>query len=193
MDSPPGRVAGAPGARPAALAGKWPGNPALDRPCPVVRHDPSPGRAARHRLGPVRVCSAAAEQHGAEQHGAELLRDDREADGRLLPEEPAQAAHSTGWGEALRRSHRAGMDPVGADVGAPTTVHVDGAAFCGPVLHAAPRGEVAVRVFDGVRLPAGHPAFFELSRTRTGSPDFSRADAGGRRTPHRATAARTAR
>ncbi|MFE7564888.1 hypothetical protein ACFU74_35040, partial [Kitasatospora sp. NPDC057500] len=112
--------------------------------------------------------------------------------GAGLPEEPAEAAHTTEWDEALRRGHHAGVDPAGEDVGAPS-LHVDGAAPFGPVLNAVPRGAEAVRAFDGVRPTAGHPAFFELKHARTGPPDFSRASAGGRRTPRRATAARTAR
>jgi hypothetical protein len=85
----------------------------------------------------------------------------------------ADAAGSEEYDAQLRTSTDQALVPVGVDgVGTPI-VHVDGAAFFGPVLNAVPLAQAALRLFEGVRLLAGSPEFFELKRTRTSPPDLS--------------------
>ncbi len=88
-----------------------------------------------------------------------------------LPAALADAAQSDEFDAALEASHRAGMDPVGDDVGTPV-IHYNGKAIFGPVVTPAPKGEAAGRLWDGVLLCTGTEGFFELKRTRDQRPSF---------------------
>ena len=138
--------------------------------------------------GPVRVAIAAAQTQGDQillplytALGNRIHLEGRAIDRQLieealdevgLPTSLADAADSTAYDEDLKKSHHAGMDQVGMDVGTPV-ISVDGVAFFGPVVTPAPKGEDAGRLWDGVVLVASTPGFFELKRTRDKDPDFS--------------------
>lgn len=142
--------------------------------------------------GPVRVCIAVEQTHGQEAvaklytaMGTRIHLGKEELGRELfvaalhdvgLDPALADAAESTGYDEALRASHEAGMRPVGIEVGTPV-IHAPGPdgrslAFFGPVITPAPKGEAAGRLWDGVLLVAGTPGFFELKRTRDVDPIF---------------------
>jgi 2-hydroxychromene-2-carboxylate isomerase len=137
--------------------------------------------------GPVRVVIAAMAEHGDQValplytalgnrfHLEQRPRDRATIEDALaevgLPTSLADAMDSDAWDEALKKSHHAGMDQVGYDVGTPV-ISVEGVAFFGPVVSPIPRGEAAGRLWDGVRLVAGTDGFFELKRSRTRDPIF---------------------
>ena len=141
--------------------------------------------------GPVRVCIAAEQVKGSdillplytalgtrihleqrgrqEGEGEAIVAEALEEVG--LPASLADAAGSTEFDDALGASHRAGMDPVGDDVGTPV-IHYNGKAIFGPVVTPAPKGEAAGRLWDGVLLCTRTEGFFELKRTRDRRPAF---------------------
>jgi 2-hydroxychromene-2-carboxylate isomerase len=138
--------------------------------------------------GPVRVCIAAEQKYGNEvllplytALGTRIHIEKQEVDRSMieaalleagLAVELADAMEDEFWDEAVITSHHEGMDAVGEDVGTPT-IHFNGAAFFGPVLSKAPRGEEAGLLWDACVTLASYPQFFELKRTRTGDLDFS--------------------
>jgi dTDP-glucose 4,6-dehydratase len=87
-----------------------------------------------------------------------------------LPASLADAASSNEFDTALRARHQAAQDAMGEEGGTPL-ITLDGSTFFGPVLSAIPRGEQAVRLFEGVRTLAGTESFAEMKRAR-GALDF---------------------
>lgn len=138
--------------------------------------------------GPVRVCIAAEEAHGNEvllplytAMGNQIHLEKKPLDRDMvltalevagLPAELADAMESTEYDEQLRKSHHAGMDQVGEEVGTPV-ISIEGTAFFGPVITKTPRGEEAGKLWDAAVGLAAYPHFFELKRTRTGDLDFT--------------------
>ncbi|MFF0566460.1 DsbA family protein [Streptomyces sp. NPDC004041] len=139
------------------------------------------------RMEPVRICAAAEERYGSGVLGRlytelgirfHLDKAPREratyaaalAAAGLDPG-LAEAAGSEAFDGAVRASHAEAIGRVGADVGTPVLA-VGDVAFFGPVVTPTPRGEDAVRLWDGVLAVAGTDGFFELKRTRTRDPLF---------------------
>jgi protein-disulfide isomerase-like protein with CxxC motif len=141
----------------------------------------------RKAWGPVRVCIAAEQKFGPDVvlplytalgtrfHNEKQERDRATIEAALadagLPAELADAADSTEYDEALRASHKDGMDRVGYEVGTPV-ISVNGNSFFGPVISPIPRGEDAGRLWDGVLMATEFDGFFELKRSRTRDPIF---------------------
>ena len=137
--------------------------------------------------GPARVCIAVAEGHGdaaladlytalgTRFHVQQAERSRETVEDALrevgLPPSLADAMDSTEHDDALKKSHHAGMDQVGMEVGTPV-ISVEGVAFFGPVVTPAPKGEAAGKLWDGVLLVAGTPGFYELKRSRDVGPIF---------------------
>jgi 2-hydroxychromene-2-carboxylate isomerase len=137
--------------------------------------------------GPVRVCIAAQQRYGpavldplytalgTRFHHDKAPRERATYEAALteagLPADLAAAADSTAYDEALRASHKEGIERVGYDVGTPV-ISVNGLSVFGPVVSPIPRGEAAGRLWDGVLLIAGTDGFFELKRSRTRDPIF---------------------
>jgi 2-hydroxychromene-2-carboxylate isomerase len=137
--------------------------------------------------GPVRVCIAAEQKFGPEVllplytalgnrfHLEGKPKDRATIEEALteagLPTSLADAADTDEYDEALKKSHHAGMDQVGYEVGTPV-ISVKGVAFFGPVVTPAPKGEAAGVLWDGVLAVAGTPGFFELKRSRDVAPIF---------------------
>ncbi|HEY8478785.1 MAG TPA: disulfide bond formation protein DsbA [Spirillospora sp.] len=137
--------------------------------------------------GPVRVCIAAEQKYGPEilgplytELGTRAHNQKRKYTRQVIEEaltaaglDPAlaDAAESTAYDEALRASHKDGIDRVGQEVGTPV-IDVAGNAFFGPVVSPIPRGEAAAKLWDGVLAVAGTDGFFELKRSRTRDPIF---------------------
>ena len=137
--------------------------------------------------GPIRVCAAAAQYSGPAilgplytAIGTRLHVQGRREDPEVIPEALAEvglpasladAAESTEFDEAIKKSHHEAFDEVGLDVGTPV-IRIRGKALFGPVITPAPKGEAAGELWDGLVLVTKADGFFELKRSRDRRPSF---------------------
>jgi len=137
--------------------------------------------------GPVRVCAAAAADAGPgilgplyTAIGTRFHNQGRRDDPAVIPEAleeaglPAwlvDAAETSEFDDAIKKSHHEAFDEVGLDVGTPV-VRIRGKALFGPVITPAPKGEAAGELWDGLVLVSRAEGFFELKRSRDRRPTF---------------------
>ena len=137
--------------------------------------------------GPVRVCAAAAADAGPgvlgplyTAIGTRLHNQGRREDPAIIPEALqeaglpvwlADAAETTEFDAAIKKSHHEAFDEVGLDVGTPV-IRIRGKALFGPVITPAPKGEAAGELWDGLVLVSKADGFFELKRSRDRKPAF---------------------
>ena len=137
--------------------------------------------------GPVRVCAAAAADAGPAvlgplytAIGTRLHNQGRREDPAIIPEALqeaglpvwlADAAETTEFDAAIKKSHHEAFDEVGLDVGTPV-IRIRGKALFGPVITPAPKGEAAGELWDGLVLVSKADGFFELKRSRDRRPSF---------------------
>jgi hypothetical protein len=137
--------------------------------------------------GPVRVCAAAAADAGPgvlgplyTAIGTRLHNQGRREDPAIIPEALqeaglpawlADAAETTEFDPAIKKSHHEAFDEVGTDVGTPV-IRIRGKALFGPVITPAPKGEAAGELWDGLVLVSKADGFFELKRSRDRRPSF---------------------
>jgi hypothetical protein len=142
--------------------------------------------------GTARVATAVAVRHGSEAlrdvytaYGTQIFDHWRYAEADecraamgaalrevTLPAGLVDAFDTPAYDDALARSHAAAIAPVGDEAGTPT-IHLGDTAFYGPILNSIPRGEDALRVFDGARMLCGFDDFYELKRTRERPPVYA--------------------
>jgi hypothetical protein len=155
-----------------------------------LREDRELSEEYRRRMeqawGPVRICAAAAREKGDEillplytsigtrfhhekRRDADALKDAVAEVG--LPASVLEAATSTEYDEEIKKSHQAGIELVGEEVGTPIIRYRDFAVF-GPVVSPVPRGEDAGRLWDAVTILGMVDGFFELKRSRYRPPVF---------------------
>ena len=89
-----------------------------------------------------------------------------------LPGDLISEVANEAWNLDVIESHERAISMVGNDVGTPVLA-IGEAAFFGPVISPAPKGEAAGKLWDGFVLCLQTPEFFELKRARKRGPDFS--------------------
>jgi hypothetical protein len=143
---------------------------------------------AKKALGPLRIIVAAERLYGNQvagelytAFGEEIhlskMKFSPELNSKVLdkfsfPIDLLPFADDVSLDELILKSHKAGIDRVGEDVGTPI-VSIEGVSFFGPVISPAPKGEDAGKLFDGAFAVASYPGFFEMKRTRTVGPIFN--------------------
>ncbi|MQA04529.1 MAG: hypothetical protein GEV07_18040 [Streptosporangiales bacterium] len=90
-----------------------------------------------------------------------------------LPRDLADAAIDGSFDDEIRAETEDAVARVGGGVGTPIlSFHPpDGPALFGPVIHRAPDGDDALRVWDAVTTLANWPGFAEIKRTLRAFPD----------------------